>query len=105
MNKNKKQIVTASIIFITTLLSGFAITALSFNLFDVLTQNQMRVLFTADVLILFAIGSAAWFCFEAKKSKAKKKKELELRHNKRIEQRYTEMREIDAILAKNKFAA
>lgn len=105
MNKNTKQIIQGAIIFIATLLIGFGITAISFNLFDTLTQNQMRILFTADVMLLIAIGTVAKLIFDGKKAKKKREKKLNDRHNKRIEQRQLEINGIDIIIAKNNFAA
>ncbi len=105
MNNKTNKIVKGLIIFGATLLAGFGITALSFNLFDVLTQNQMRLLFAIDVLLIIAIGAAVWFIFESNKIKKEKQRQFEKRHTQRVEKRNSEMRDINIIIAKNKYAA
>ena len=105
MKNKSNKIVEGLIIFTVTLLSGFGITALSFELFDVLTQNQMRLLFTVDIMLILAIGSIAWFIFEADKSKKRKQKRFEQRHNERVRAKNARMKDIEIIIAKNKYAA
>lgn len=105
MKKRTKQIIEGAVIFISTLLAGFLITTLSFKLFDFLSQNQMRILFLADFIILIISVCAAIFYFENKGNKSRRKKELEDRHNKRIEERQSQIKDIEAIIANNNFAA
>lgn len=105
MNFKSNKIIKGLCIFSVTLLSGFGITALSFNLFDVLTQNQMRLLFAVDVLLIMAIGTIVWFIFESGKVKKKKQKEFEERHNERVNAKNAQMKDIEIIIAKNKYAA
>ena len=105
MNTKSKKIIKGLLIFSATLLSGFAITALSFKLFDVLTQNQMRILFAADVVFICVIGAAVWFIFESSRLKKKKQKLFEQRHNERVRAKNAQMKDIDIIIAKNKYAA
>lgn len=105
MNKGIKNFIKATLIFTVTLAVGFGITAISFNLFESLSRNQMRLLFAFDVITLLAIGSIVWLYFENKAVKKKKEQELKERHNRRIEAREREMRDIEIITAKNKFAA
>lgn len=102
---NKKVILKSVIIFLTTLFVGFGITAFSFNLFHDLTQNQMRLLFALDVISLIAIGGGVMYFFESKKAKKRREQELQERHNKRVELRKAQYKDIDVIIAKNKFAA
>ena len=102
---NKKQILKAVIIFISTLVIGFVVTAISFNLFDNLTQNQLRLLFALDIISLLAMGSGVWFFFESKRNKKMRELELKERHRQRVELRNAEYKDIDIIIAKNKFAA
>lgn len=105
MNKKSNKIIKGLLIFSVTLLSGFSITALSFELFDVLTQNQMRLLFAVDVLLISAIGAVVWFLFESGRLKRKKQKLFEQRHNERVMAKNAQMKDIDIIIAKNKYAA
>lgn len=105
MNNKKSKIIKGLIIFVTTLLAGFGITALSFNLFDVLTQNQMRLLFAADVLLIIAVGAAVWSVYESNKIKKQRQLLFEERHKERVARRNSEMKDIDIIIAKNKYAA
>lgn len=69
MKKSLKQFVSGLVICIATLLFGFAITALSFNLFETLTSNQMKVLFAVDIICLIMAGGLAFFLSETKKEK------------------------------------
>lgn len=105
MNKNFKKIFEGILIFTATLTAGFLITVFSFNLFDELTRNQLRILFAADISALFAISSAVCFSVNSKKQRLKRKNEFEKRHNERIKKRNAEMTEINIITAKNQFAA
>ena len=100
MNNKSNKIIKGLLIFSVTLFSGFGITALSFNLFDALTQNQMRLLFAIDVLLIIA-----WLLFESVKLKKKKQKEFEHRHNERVKAMNAQMKDIEIIIAKNKYAA
>lgn len=102
MKKSTKKIILSIAISIITLIVGVVITAISFNIFDELTRNQLRLLFTFDVLILLAIGTISWFVYENKQMKNKKRKELERRHNVRVEKQTEEI--LNLINCKN-FAA
>lgn len=105
MNSKSNKIIKGILIFSVTLLSGFGITALSFNLFDALTQNQMRLLFAVDILLIIAVGIIVWFIYESGKLKKKKQKEFEQRHNERVKAKSAQMKDIEIIIAKNKYAA
>lgn len=105
MKKTAKQIISGVVIFGVTLAVGFVITAVSFNLFDSMTANQMRLIFAVDVLSLIAAGAGAWYFFDSKKAKARRKRELEKRHLERIQQRETEMAEINKLINFTNFAA
>lgn len=105
MRNNKKQIITGIIIFLVTLIAGFSITAISFNLFEVLTRNQMRALFAFDIISLLMVGACVLLFTQSRKSRQVKEKRLVENHNKRVERRNNELREIEIIIAKNKFAA
>lgn len=105
MNKKTRQLIEGTAIFISTLAVGFILTVLSFKLFDSLSQNQMRVLFTVDFTLLIAAAGGVMFYFESEKNKKKRKKEFEKRHNKRIEKRTAQLKDIEAILSDRNFAA
>ncbi len=72
MKNSTKKLIQSILIFIVTVIIGFGITLISFNLFDTLTANQMRILFAADVIILLFIGTIAWFVYESQKSVGRK---------------------------------
>lgn len=105
MKKSVKQIILGAIITVSTLVVGFGITMLSFHLFDTLTSNQMKILFTIDILSLAAAATGVWYFFDSKKSKAKREKEFMERHNKRIQQRQNEINDINKLINFSNFAA
>ena len=105
MNRRKKQLIEGAIIFISTLAVGFIMTILSFELFDVLSQNQLRVLFAVDFTLLIASAGGVMIYFESVKNKKRRQKEFEKRHNKRIEEKQSQMKDIEAIIAGRNFAA
>lgn len=69
MKKSLKQFISGLIICAVTLAFGFAITAVSFNLFDTLTTGQMKTLFALDVVSLITAGGLAFFLSETKREK------------------------------------
>ncbi|MGN1202724.1 MAG: hypothetical protein ACI4RF_05460, partial [Eubacterium sp.] len=81
------------------------ITMISFNLFDSLSANQMKVLFAIDVLSLAAIATGVWYFFESKKAKARRRNALEKRHYERIEQIKKQTNEINNVVNYSNFAA
>lgn len=105
MKKTVKQIISALVISTVTLAAGFAITGISFNLFDNLTSNQMKVLFAIDILSLAVIATSVWYFFEMKRIKARRKRLLEQRHKKRIEQFENDLKEINKLIDFSNFAA
>lgn len=105
MKKTFKKFITALTIFTVTLIAGFAITGISFNLFESLTSNQMKIIFSVDILSLAIIAISVWYFFESRKIKEQRKKELEKRHQKRIIQRENELSEINKIINFSNFAA
>lgn len=105
MNKRTKQLIEGTVIFISTLVIGFIITILSFKLFDSLSQNQMRILFTVDFIMLITSAGGVMFYFESEKNKKQRKKEFEKRHNKRVEERQTQLKDIESIISGRNFAA
>lgn len=84
MKKTTKEILTLSLILLVTLVAGFGITAVSFNLFDALTPNQMKVLFTIDVVMLCVVATGVWYFFDSKKAKARKRAQVQKRHQAQI---------------------
>ncbi len=65
----------------------------------------MRLLFAIDVLLIIAVGTIVWLLFESVKLKKKKQKEFEHRHNERVKAMNAQMKDIEIIIAKNKYAA
>lgn len=78
-----------------TLVFGFAATMLTFKLFGELTQNEMRILLAADALAVFVSGCVILGLCDSKARKAKKQKEFEARHAKRVEKAFRELDGID----------
>lgn len=105
MNKRTKQLIEGTVIFISTLVIGFIITILSFKLFDSLSQNQMRILFAVDFIMLIASAGGVMLYFESEKNKKREKKEFEKRHNKRVEERQAQLKDIESIISGRNFAA
>lgn len=105
MKKSVKKLLSGLTITIITLAIGFAITAISFNLFDILNRNQMRALFALDVIILLAVGSIFWFIGEGKRAKALRQRELEKRHYERVKEREAQMSGVLDIINSANFAA
>lgn len=104
MNKKVKEIIKGITIFTVTLTIGFMVTGISFNLFDELTRNQLRLLFASDIMILLAIGGIAWHITSSAKQKAKRARELKSRHDKRVEKMQKEMTGLN-IITSEKFVA
>lgn len=105
MKKSTKKALMGALIFTITLVLGFGITALSFNLFDIMSANEMKLVFALDVVLLLIIGTIAWFIYEHKNSKNARKKELEKRHNERLNKIDKQNREILRVLESKNFAA
>ena len=105
MKKTGKKLIQSLEIWVVTLAAGFLITYVSFNLFDNLTANQLKLLFAADIIMLSAIGAAAWFFSESKKAKKRKEAAFEKRHNERIVRQCKELGEINSIISRSNFAA
>lgn len=105
MNKSIKKIIISAVITAVTIIIGFAVTTLTFNLFDSLTTNQMRLLFAIDFICLITVGGIFLFLSESKQAKKRKKRQLEKRHNQRIENRKKEFKEINNILSDSGYAA
>ncbi len=104
MKKQLNKIFKSAIIFIATLGTGFAVTAVSFNLFDNLSQNQMRLMFAVDIILLLAIGGGAYLLFESKRKRQKRDEALRQRHNQRVKERNELLNSI-ILDSDNKFAA
>lgn len=105
MKNSAKKFLSGLAITAITMATGFIITAISFNLFETLTQNQMRLVFAIDVIILLVIGTISWFIYENKQLKEKRKKETELRHIKRVREINKQNQEIINIISRTNIAA
>ena len=105
MKKTVKKIITGILITTITLAAGFGITMLSFNLFDNLTDNQMKILFAIDVFSLCVSALGVMYFFESKKYKEQKRKAFEKRRLERIEERDAQLRELSEIINCSNFAA
>ncbi len=105
MKKTVKKIITGILITAITLAAGFGITILSFNLFDNLTDNQMKILFAIDVFSLSVSALGVMYFFESKKYKEQKRKAFEKRKLERIEEKDAQLRELNEIINCSNFAA
>lgn len=105
MKKSTKQIISGIIIFLVTAVTGFIITAVSFNLFEVMTQNQMRLVFAIDVIILLAVGTVSWFIYESKSAQKERKKQKSKNRQNRIDELKRSNEEILNLINCTNFAA
>lgn len=105
MNKNTEKLISSIVISTTTLIAGFIITMVSFNLFGELTANQMKILFAIDFLCLAAVGGIFLFLPEYKKDKKREKRELERKRKRRFLENEKQIAEINAIISASNYAA
>ena len=64
MKKTLKKLFKSILITTVTLLSGFGITSISFNLFGTLTANEMKLFLAIDVIILVFVGGVFYYIDE-----------------------------------------
>ncbi len=83
MKKTIKTILSA----VLTAVTGFCLMAFPFHIFDFLTTQQMKVIFVAELIIYFLIFAAAGTAFEARRDRKRKSKEMQKKHNERVEKR------------------
>ncbi len=105
MNKTVKKLISSVAISAVTLSVGFIVTMVSFNLFDALTTNQMRILFTVDFVCLIAVGGIFLYISESKSAKRKRRQGFEKRQMERIEENEKEMAQINEIITNSGYAA
>ncbi len=105
MNKTVKKIISSIAISVLTVLIGFGVTLVTFNLFDSLTTNQMRILFTLDFVCLIAVGGIFLYLSENKNVKKKKRQSFEKRQKERAEKNERETEEINKIMSNSGYAA
>lgn len=84
MKKSIKKTITSIIISVLTLAVGFTLSLASFKLFDDLSVNQMRILFSIDILCLLTVGLSFYIHHENKRIKESKEIAFQKRHNTRI---------------------
>lgn len=95
MKKSVQKLFKGLLIATVTLLCGFGICAIFFNLFGTLTANEMKIFVALDVIILLTVGGI-FYCIDEKKTKNKiKEKEFEKRHNERVEKAFREFDGLD----------
>jgi len=98
MKKNTKKLLMGISISLITLGAGFLITIVSFNLFDSLTANQMKLLFAIDVISLITSGAVTYVVFETKKAKKRRENELKKRHFQRMSRQCREFKGLESYL-------
>lgn len=77
MKKSVQKLFKGLLITTVTLLCGFGICAIFFNLFGTLTANEMKIFVALDVIILLTVGGI-FYCIDEKKAKNKiKEKKFE----------------------------
>ena len=70
MKKSVQKLFKGLLIATVTLLCGFGICAIFFNLFGTLTANEMKIFVALDVIILLTVGGI-FYCIDEKKAKNK----------------------------------
>lgn len=83
--KDIKKILGGILIAAVTAAVGLAISFISFGAFSDLSPTEMKLLFASDIAALLAVGSAAWFIYESKSSKRKRRSEFEKRRSNRVQ--------------------
>lgn len=97
MKKSVRKLFKGLLITTVTLLCGFGICAIFFNLFGTLTANEMKIFVALDVIILLTVGGI-FYCIDEKKAKKKiKEKEFEKRHNERVEKAFRKFDGLDMV--------
>ena len=87
MKKSVQKLFKGLLITTVTLLCGFGICAIFFNLFGTLTANEMKIFVALDVIILLTVGGI-FYCIDEKNEK---------RHNERVEKAFREFDGLDMI--------
>ena len=91
MKKSVQKLFKGLLIATVTLLCGFGICAIFFNLFGTLTANEMKIFVALDVIILLTVGGI-FYCIDEKKAKNKiKEKEFEKRHNEELKKHFVNL--------------
>ncbi|MCD7796462.1 MAG: hypothetical protein LUG95_02240 [Clostridiales bacterium] len=107
-NKIKKSIKTAieyTAIAAITLAAGLVTAAISFNLFDNLTQNQMRMLFALDIICLVAGGRIFFFLDERRTKRKKAYNKQRKMQNKKIAKSRVSAKNDENIFSSTHYAA
>lgn len=97
MKKSVQKLFKGLLITTVTLLCGFGICAVSFNLFGTLTENEMKLFVALDVITLIAVGGVFYYIDEKKTKSRKKEKEFEKRHMQRVERAFREYDGLDMV--------
>ena len=97
MKKSVQKLFKGLLITTVTLLCGFGICAVSFNLFGTLTENEMKLFVALDVITLIAVGGVSYYIDEKKTKSRKKAKEFEKRHMQRVERAFREYDGLDMV--------
>ena len=97
MKKSIKKLFKGLLITTITLLCGFGICTLSFNLFGTLTTNEMKIFVALDVITLISVGGIFYYVDEKKAKNKMKEKEFEKRHMKRVEKAFREYDGLDMV--------
>ena len=66
MKKSVQKLFKGLLITTVTLLCGFGICAIFFNLFGTLTANEMKIFVALDVIILLTVGGIFYYIDEKK---------------------------------------
>lgn len=97
MKKSVQKLFKGLLIATVTLLCGFGICAIFFNLFDTLTANEMKIFVALDVIILLTVGGIFYYIDEKKAKNKIKEREFEKRHNERVEKAFREFDGLDMV--------
>lgn len=97
MKKSVQKLFKGLLIATVTLLCGFGICAIFFNLFGTLTANEMKIFVALDVIILLTVGGIFYYIDEKKAKNKIKEREFEKRHNERVEKAFREFDGLDMV--------
>lgn len=91
MKKSVQKLFKGLLIATVTLLCGFGICAIFFNLFGTLTANEMKIFVALDVIILLTVGGIFYYIDEKKAKNKIKEREFEKRHMKELKKHFVNL--------------
>lgn len=74
MKKSINNILKSVLVSLTTLIVGFVAISLPFNLFNTLTEKEMRIIFLCEIII-YSVMFALFFVVKERSEEKKKQKQ------------------------------